>query len=149
MARVLIAVTLMTVLAFSVAEVASVQADRPYYSSGDHIIKLVVKFQNDNWNEIYARATPKNNNHVLLNYQYVDNNDKPDCGPSEVLKLQWYFKDSKMEQTKATNEGRIRTYVAIELVDGSTGATVTKYLSYNAGIRTIDFGTFLMPTKGC
>jgi len=139
----------MVIFAFGMiatAVVPNVRADRPYYTSGDHIIKLIVRFDSDCWNEIYARATPKNNNHVLLNYQYIDNNDKPDAGPSEVLKLSWYFKDSKMQQTASTNEDRIRTYVTIELVNEQNGETVTKYLHYDAGRRTIDFGTFLMHT---
>ena len=135
-----------TILAALVVAVMPVHADKPYYSSGDHIIKLVVRFDSDCWNEIYARATPKNNNHVLLNYQYIDNNDKPDAGPSETLHLQWYFKDSKMQQTASTNEGRIRTYVTIELTNGLNGETVTKYLGYDAGRRTIDFGYFNMHT---
>jgi hypothetical protein len=130
----------------AMAFIYSVRADKPYYSRGDHIIKLVVKFDSDCWDEIYARATPKNNNHVLLNYQYVDNNDKPDSGPSEVLKLQWKFKEKKMDQTQATNENKIRTYVSIELVGEIPGETVTKYLTFNTGKRTIDFGIFLLHT---
>ena len=91
-----IGITLISLLIAGVFGV--VAADKPYYPSGDHIIKLVVKFDSDCWSEIYARATPKNNNHVLLNFQYIDNNDKPDKGPSEVLKLSWHFKEKKMEQ---------------------------------------------------
>jgi hypothetical protein len=135
-------------LAAVVVAVTPVQA-APYYTTGDHTIRLVVKFTNDNWHEIYARATPKNNNHVLLNYQYVENNDKPDCGPSETIYLYLPFKDAKMVQTKATNENRIRTYVTLELVDESTGETVTKYLAYDKNKRVQDFGTFLMHPPGC
>lgn len=122
-------------------------ADRPYYSSGDHIIKGVIKFQNDCWHEVYIRATPKNNNHVLLNYQYIQNNDTPDNGPSEIVTFSMYFKASKMTQTSSTNEGRIRNYVTIELQEGLNGETVTKYLSFDAGRRTIDFGTYYMHTN--
>jgi len=134
-----------TLLAAVVVAVIPVQA-APFYSSGDHQIKLTVKFDTDCWSEIYARATPKNNNHVLLNKQTIENNDTPDAGPSETLYLKWKFAGSKMTQTKATNEGRIRTYVTIELVNGLNGETVTKYMAYDPAKSTTDFGTFLMHT---
>jgi hypothetical protein len=132
-------------LAAVVVAVMPVQA-APYFSTGDHKIKFTVKFDSDCWNEIYARATPKNNNHVLLNKQTIKNNDAPDAGPSETLYLKWNFAGSKMTQTKATNEGRIRTYVTIELVNGLNGETVTKYMAYDSTQTTTDFGTFYMHT---
>jgi hypothetical protein len=132
-----------------VVMVSAVEAATPYYTTGDHTIRLVVKFTNDNWHEVYARSTPKHNNHVLLNYIIVQNNDKPDCGPSETLYLYLPFKDAKMVQTKATNENRIRTYVTLELVDGTTGETVTKYLEYHKEKRIQDFGIYLMHPPGC
>lgn len=141
---VILAVTLLAAVVVSVA-VMPVQA-APYFSSGDHKIKLTVKFDSDCWESIYARATPKNNNHVLLNKQTIENNDTPDAGPSETLYLKWNFAGSKMTQTKATNEGRIRTYVTIELVNGLNGETVTKYIAYNPAQTTTDFGTFFLHT---
>ena len=143
----LLGLTMVTGILVAVVNVA--HAATPYYSTGDHTIRLVVKFTNDHWNEIYARATPKNNNHVLLNFIYVQNNDKPDCGPSETVYLYLPFKDAKMVQTKSTNENRIRTYVTLELVDGSTGETVTKYMAYDKTKRIQDFGVFLMHPPGC
>lgn len=140
-----------TLIIFSVflvfAYSSPVSAYNYYYPTGDHTIRMVIKFDSDCWNEIYARATPKNNNHQLLNYVYVYNNDKPDPGPSETIYLYLPFKDVKMQQTKATNEGRIRAYVEIELVDESTGQTVTKYLAYQKDQRIQDFGTYLMKTN--
>ena len=134
----------MVVLAFSIAEVG---AYHPYYTTGDHIIKLVIKPDSDCWNELYVRSTPKNNNHVLLNYVYIPNNDKPDAGPSETVYVSMYFKDIKMQQTKSTNEGKIRTYVSIELVNEQDGETVTKYLPYDSSKKTIDFGTYYLHTN--
>lgn len=134
-------------LASSIIMIAEKQAQAaPYYTTGDHTIRLVVKFDSDCWNEIYARATPKHNNHVLLNSIYIYNNDKPDAGPSETVYIYLPFKDAKMVQTKSTNENRIRTYVEIELVDGSNGQTVTKYMAYQKDKRIQDFGTFYMRT---
>lgn len=135
-------------LAAVVVVVASVpvSAYHPYYTTGDHIIKLTVKPDSDCWNELYVRSSPKNNNNVLLNSVYIPNNDKPDAGPSETVYVSMYFKDSKMVQTKATNEGRIRTYVSIELVNGQDGERVTKYLPYDKEKKTLDFGTFFLHT---
>lgn len=133
-------------LASSIAMIANTAEASPYFSTGDHKIKFTVKFDSDCWNEIYARATPKNNNHVLLNKQIIPNNDTPDAGPSETLYLKWNFAGSKMTQTKSTNEGRIRTYVTIELTDTITGETVTKYKAYDPSRTTTDFGTFYMHT---
>lgn len=130
----------------SVIAITSAQAYHPYYTSGDHTIKLTVKPDSDCWNELYIRSTPKNNNNVLLNYVYIKNNDTPDAGPSETITVSMPFKDSKMQQTKSTNEGRIRTYVTIELVNEQDGETVTKYLPYDKEKRTIDFGTYLLHT---
>jgi hypothetical protein len=109
------------------------------------IVKVVDKTtgkSSDCWNEHYLRATPKNNNHVVLNKEIINNNDKPDAGAGEMHKFSWYYDVHKMQQTSATNEGKVRLYDAIELVDGSTGETVTKYLSRHAGTITIDFGVF-------
>ena len=60
----------------------------------------------------------------------------------------WYYDVKKMQATRATNEGKVRLYDAIELVDGSTGETVTKYMSRVAGKITIDFGIFTVHVDG-
>ncbi len=107
----------------------------------------VIKSDSDCWNEYYARATPKNNNHVLLNKETIVNNDKPDAGPSEIHKFGWYYDINQIKKTASTNENKIRTYVEIELVDGSTGETVTHYKSIPTGKGSIDFGVFEMHTN--
>jgi hypothetical protein len=102
----------------------------------------------DCWNEHYLRATPKNNNHVLLNKETIKNNDKPDAGSGEMHSFSWYYDVKKMQATTTTNEGKVRLYDAIELVDGTTGETVTKYISRVAGKITIDFGIFTVHVDG-
>ena len=125
----------------------------PFNSKGNHRLLAVVKFQdpdgksNNCWDEIYARATPKNNNHDVLNKQTIENNDTPSNGPSEIIKLTWNFKDAIIKKTSTTNEGKIRYYVEIELVGGIVGETVTKYKTFDAGTRDLDFGVFLMHTN--
>src|SRR6476620_2886350 len=110
-----------------------VEAKLPLNSKGNHRLLAIVKFQdpsgknNNCWDEIYARATPKNNNHDVLNKQTIENNDTPSNGPSEMIKLKWNFKEATIKQTSTTNEGKIRYYVEIELVGGIVGETVAKY----------------------
>lgn len=143
MASVLIAVMLMAVLAFSIAQVQA----RPYFTTvtPDKIVGVIVP-DSDCFHEFYARATPKNNNHVLLNKETIPNNDRPDAGPGEAHKFVWYYDIRKMIQTTATNEGKIRTYVTIELTDSITGMTVTKYLHLDTGNHRLDFGIFNLKT---
>jgi len=152
-----------TLLAAVVVAVMPVQA-APYFSKADilaaggeptgrliGIVKAVdsnTGKSSDCWNEHYLRATPKNNNHVLLNKETIKNNDKPDAGPGEMHSFSWYYDVKKMQATRATNEGKVRLYDAIELVDGSTGETVTKYMSRVAGKITIDFGIFTVHVDG-
>ncbi len=125
---------------------------KPLNSVGDHRLLAIVKFQDPNgksnncWDEIYARATPKNNNHDVLNKQTVVN-DKPSNGPARIIRLTWNFKDTVIKQTSTTNEGKIRYYVEIELVGGILGETVTKYKSFDASTRDLDFGVFVMHTN--
>lgn len=145
--KTLIAFMVATILLTSVVIYTEALADKPYYKKGTHKIIALVKFQNDCWDEIYARATPKNHNSDVLNKQYIDNNDEPDNGPSEVIKLSWKFKTDKFDKTIDTNEGKIRTYVTIELVGEIEGATVTKYKTFDAGKKKLDFGTFYMKTN--
>lgn len=99
---------------------------------------------NDCYHEHYLRATPKNNNHVLLNKETIKNNDAPDNGPSEIHKFSWYYDFNKMKSTAATNEGRIRLYDTIELTDSLTGETVTKYIHAGTDTHSVDFGVFVM-----
>ena len=152
-----------TLLAAVVVAVMPVQA-APYFSKADilaaggeptgkliGIVKAVdsnTGKSSDCWNEHYLRATPKNNNHVLLNKETIKNNDKPDAGPGEMHSFSWYYDVKKMQSTRATNEGKVRLYDAIELVDGTTGETVTKYMSRVAGKITIDFGIFTVHVDG-
>jgi hypothetical protein len=125
----------------------------PFNSKGDHRLLAIVKFQDPNgknnncWDEIYARATPKNNNHDVLNKQTIENNDTPSNGPSEIIRLTWNFKEATIKKTSTTNDGKIRYYVEIELVGGIVGETVTKYKTFDAGTRDLDFGVFLMHTN--
>ena len=125
----------------------------PFYSKGDHKLLAIVKFQDPNgknnncWDEIYARATPKNNNRDVLNKQTIENNNAPSNGPSEILRLKWNFNDVTLKETSTSNEGKIRYYVEIELVGGIVGETVTKYKTFDAGTRDLDFGIFIMHTN--
>ena len=125
----------------------------PFNSKGNHRLLAVVKFQdpdgksNNCWDEIYARATPKNNNHDVLNKQTIENNNAPSNGPSEIIRLKWNFNDAILKKTSTTNEGKIRYYVEIELVNEILGETVTKYKSFDAGSRDLDFGVFVMHTN--
>lgn len=136
----------MTAILLSSVFVPVSAKSKPFNSKGDHRLIAVVKFDSDCWDEIYARATPKNNNHVLLNKQTITNNDEPDSGPSEVLKLKWNIKGATIKQTSSTNEGKIRYYVEIELVDGSNGETLTQYKTFNAKNHDLTFDTFNMKT---
>ena len=138
--------TLVATILLSSVVIMSVDA-KPYYKKGTHKIVALVKFDSDCWDEIYARATPKNHNGEVLNKQTIENNDKPDNGPSEVVKLSWKFKTDKFDKTSSTNEGKIRTYVTIELVGEIYGDTVTKYKTFDAGKKKLDFGVFNMKTN--
>jgi hypothetical protein len=90
--------------------------------------------------EFYARATPKNNNHVLLNKEDIKNTDG-----STMHKFSWYYDPNKMKATSDTNEGKIRTYVVgVDINDVQTGQVVTHYVKVQVGKKTVDFGTFDM-----
>ena len=145
----LIVTAALAIVLLSATMTMTVQAKqpKPNSSSGDHKLIAIVKFDSDCWNEIYARATPKNNNHDLLNKQTVFNNDKPDQGPSEIVKLSWKFKSKVVTNTASTNEGKIRYYVEIELADGSDGLTLTQYKTFSAKNKELQFDTFNMKTN--
>jgi len=147
-------VSLLTVLIVTSNILArEVEAKLPLNSKGNHRLLAIVKFQDPNgknnncWSEIYARATPKNNNHDVLNKQTIENNNSPSNGPSEIIRLKWNFNDAILKKTSTTNEGKIRYYVEIELVNEILGETVTKYKSFDAGSRDLDFGVFVMHTN--
>lgn len=143
----LIAISLMAVLFSSVIILSQTVQASPYLTKvTPYKIVGVIMSDSDCWHEFYARATPKNNNHVLLNKETIKNNDAPDNGPSEAHKFGWYFDANKMTQTTSTNEGRIRTYVTIELTDSITGETVTKYKEWSLANNRIDFGIYQMHT---
>ena len=139
-----------TAVIFSAALVSTAQATPYFTKKTDYKIIGVVKTigpdgkSNDCWHEHYLRATPKNNNQVLLNKETIKNNDAPDNGPSETHTFSWYYDRNKMVQTADTNEQRIRLYDTIELTDTITGETVTKYLHADKGTHSLDFGVFNM-----
>jgi hypothetical protein len=141
-----LAVVLTIVLVLGVVAMAEVQAKPFFTKKTNNKIIGVIKSDSDCWHEYYARATPKNSNHVLLNKETIVNNDKPDAGASEIHKFSWYYDINKIKQTAATNENKIRTYVTIELTEAITGETVTFYKTIQAGQKTIDFGVFQMHT---
>jgi hypothetical protein len=144
MASIFIAVTLMAVLVFSIAEAQGA----PYYRTvTNHKLVAIVKFDSDCWDEIYARAVPYHNNQVVLNKQTIKNNDAPDNGPSERIRLAWFFQVSKMDQTAITNDGKIRFYVEIELVNHQMGQTVTQIKTFNAANFELQFDQFNMKTN--
>ena len=93
---------------------------------------------NNCYNELYARATPKNNNHVLLNKEEIKN-PNPNNGPSKIYPMKWYYDDATFHKTDSTNEGKIRTYAnAIQFVFGTEKnlQVVTKYISQAREIKT-------------
>lgn len=148
MNKTFIAIVLMAAL-LSITIAITPQTDaKPFFTKRtNNKIVGVIKSDSDCWHEYYARATPKNNNHVLLNKETIKNNDKPDAGISEIHKFSWYYDINKIKQTAATNEGKIRTYVEIELQEGINGETVTHYKTIEAGKKTVDFGVFNMKTN--
>ena len=149
--KAIIAVAVAGILLASVAIAVFPVEAKPFYTTiTPYKIIGVVKTvgpdgrSNDCWTEHYLRATPKNNNHVLLNKETIKNNDAPDNGPSETHKFSWYYDFQKMIDTSATNEGRIRLYDTIELTDTITGQTVTKYLHVDSATHSVDFGIFTL-----
>jgi len=141
---VVIAIAAMLIVA---ATLQQTQAKPFFTKKTPYKIIGIIKTDNDCWHEHYARATPKNNNHVLLNKETIPNNDAPDNGPSEMHKFSWYYDINKIKKTSSTNENKIRTYVTIELTDDITGETVTKYKTIPTGKGSIDFGIFQMHTN--
>ncbi len=90
--------------------------------------------------EFYARATPKNNNHVLLNKEDIPNDDG-----KTMHKFSWYYDSNKIKQTSSTNDNKIRTYVVgVDIFDVQTGEVVTHYTQIKAGKKTLDVGVFDM-----
>ena len=147
-----LSIIISTGIILAIISTASLNANAtPFYTTKTNykiigVVKTVDQNgkSNDCWHEHYLRATPKNNNHILLNKETIPNNDAPDNGPSETHTFSWYYDFQKMVQTSATNEQRIRLYDTIELTDTITGQTVTKYIHADAGTHQIDFGVFNM-----
>lgn len=143
-------ILVMVVIVLALTLIIPVEATPFYTTKTNYKIIGVVKTigpdgkSNDCWHEHYLRATPKNNNHILLNKETIPNNDRPDNGPSETHTFSWYYDFQKMINTASTNEQRIRLYDTIELTDTITGQTVTKYIHADSGTHQIDFGVFTM-----
>ncbi|HEX7179142.1 MAG TPA: hypothetical protein VF220_05405 [Nitrososphaeraceae archaeon] len=148
MKQILMALMLVSSIALIAQTVITTTEASPYFTTPTkNKIVGIIKSDSDCWHEYYARATPKNNNGILLNKETIKNNDAPDAGPSETHQFVWYYDYNKMIQTASTNEGRIRTYVTIELTDEITGETVTHYKSVTAGTARLDMGIFYMHTN--
>ena len=147
MNKLLVVMIVAGMLMGAVAAASLVEAKPFFTKRTSYKIIGVIKSDSDCWHEYYARATPKNNNHVLLNKETIANNDAPDSGPSEMHKFSWYYDHNKIKQTAATKENKIRTYVTIELTDAITGETVTHYKTIPTGKGSVDFGVFEMHTN--
>jgi hypothetical protein len=104
---------------------------------GDHYVRIQIRFSDDCWEEVYARAVPKGANYKGLNWDTFYNNDEPDNGRSEIINAQWKFKGSTVQEY--SKEGRIRVYAEIEFPDGSYGPTVNQYKSFNAADKYFYF----------
>ena len=141
-------IIIMAILIASVAAIAVQESQaKPFFTKKtNNKIIGIIKVDSDCWDEHYARATPKNNNQVLLNKETIENNDRPDAGLGEAHKFVWYYDINKIKKTADTNENKIRTYVEIELTDAITGETVTKYKTIEAGKKSVDFGVFNLHT---
>lgn len=129
-----------------VTESTSTQA-KPFFTkkTNNKIIGLIKSDPNCP-PEFYVRATPKNNNHILLNKEDIPNDDG-----KTMHKFSWYYDAKKIKQTAATNENKIRTYVVgVDVFDVQTGEVVTHYVKIQAGKKTVDFGVFDMRgTSSC
>ena len=148
MDRVLIAVTLITVLAFSIAQVQGATCTgqdsdetKPYYSCGTHTMILKFKVEkSDCFSEIYARAAVGGQPQIILNKQTYKNNDEPDAGPTDDHgTFRWLFTGSKI-----TNAGgdTIRAYMEIYTIKDGLMETKTKYWhDFDINQKTYDFST--------
>jgi hypothetical protein len=150
MDRVLIAVTLMAALVFSVSEVQSATCRgqdsdelKPYYNCGTHTMILKFKVEkSDCFSEIYARAAVGGQPQIILNKQTYKNNDAPDAGPSnDKGTFRWLFTGSKI-----TNAGgdTIRAYIEIYTIKDGLMETKTKYWhDFDINQKVFDFSAAL------
>jgi hypothetical protein len=149
-----------TLLAAVVVAVMPVQAAPFYTTKTKNMIFLKIQpvdpngKSNNCYHEIYARATPKNNNHVLLNKETIVNSN-PNNGPSKIYFLKWYYNVAVFHRSDATNEGKIRTYAYLELGTDHNSPTVTKYIPLDRSkevtvggqtVLVLDFQTFKLVT---
>lgn len=142
MKAIVIAIILGLVLLVSIVSIAELEA-KPFFTkkTNNKIIGLIKSDPNCP-PEFYARATPKNNNHVLLNKEDIPNDH------GSMHKFSWYYDINKIKQTASTNEGKIRAYVVgVDVFDVQTGEVVTHYKSIVAGKKTVDVGVFDMRGK--
>jgi hypothetical protein len=146
MARVLIAVTLMAVLAFSIAEVGAYTRDKPYYTTGDTTLKGVMKVDSNCWDLIYLRGTPKGANHVLLNYQYWHNDNPTSEIKTITLSYELKFKIVRILQSP---EQRARVYAEVELTTKDYEYTATVYFGITQDMKgkTISVPTLYLHTN--
>ncbi len=139
MNKMLIIVVLMATLLTTVA-ITNTEAKPFFTKKTNNKIIGVIKSDSGCPPEFYARATPKNNNHVLLNKEDIPNDDG-----KTMHKFSWYYDSSKIKQTSSTNENKIRTYVVgVDIFDVQTGEVVTHYTQIKAGKKTVDVGVFDM-----
>lgn len=140
--------------------VVSVAESRPFFTkTTKYLIVFTVKpvdpngKSNDCFKEIYARATPKNSNHDLLNKEIIKNTPSNSVG--KIYSFKWYFDINKFHQSDATNEGKIRDYAFLEFPNGLNGDTVTKYIPLSEAkqekvggklVFVLDFQRFTLTT---
>jgi len=138
MSKIIIAIVLMATL--TTVAISSAEAKPFFTTKTPNKIVGVIKSDPNCPPEFYARATPKNNNHVLLNKEDIPNDDG-----KTMHKFSWYYDAKKIKQTAATNENKIRAYVVgVDIFDVQTGEVVTHYKSIQAGKNTVDVGIFDM-----
>jgi len=102
------------ILILGVVSVTEAQAQshikKPQFTTGSYVARIDIKYENDCWDETYIRMADRDNNHRLLNKQYIYNDDKPDLGPSEVVYTNLKF---KAENIKGESQ-RFRAYVIVD-----------------------------------
>lgn len=124
---------LVVILVLGIASTATRVNAAPFYTkTSKWMIVFMVQpvdpngKSNDCFKEIYARATPKNNNHDLLNKEIKTNTPSNNIG--KIYAFKWFFDIATFHQSDATNEGKIRDYAFLEFPNGLNGQTVTKYI---------------------
>lgn len=155
----IISISITVILLVSVVSIAETHA-RPFFTKTTKwLIVFTVKpvdpngKSNDCFKEIYARATPKNNNHELLNKEIITNTPSNSIG--KIYSFKWYFDINKFHQSDSTNEGKIRDYAFLEFPNGLNGETITKYIPISEAkqmkvngkiVFVLDFQRFTLET---